>query len=146
MRRGTLLALVVALSAYAIPAGASSEEAVGPAYVFAGGGTPLSNGIFFGGTTICDDAGCTVAGTPVEVPVGTDFTFVNLDAEAVGNGHQIMSVKKNKRTKKPLFYSDYLATPGEQDVVMTSHLKPGRYLFRCPVHFGMYGTIEVVEQ
>jgi hypothetical protein len=54
-------------------------------------------------------------------------------------------VKRNKRTKKPLFASDVLTTPGQTDLVVTSHLKPGDYVFRCTIHFGMYGILEVLD-
>jgi hypothetical protein len=148
MRRGivTLLALVTALSFSALPAGASpNSDAAGAGYVFAGGGTLLSNGVFFPGTAICDEAGCTVVGPPNEIQKGTDFTFAMVDAEAVANSHQIVSVKVNKKTRKPLFYSDVLTTPGERDLVLTSKLKPGTYFYRCTVHFGMYGAIDIVR-
>jgi hypothetical protein len=138
-----VLALVVALGALAAPAGAAADAETD--YVFAGGGTPFSNGAFFPGTALCNGNGCTVVGEPVQIERGTDFTFVNIDAEAVANAHQIISFKRKKKTKRPLFMSDVLTTPGEQDLVITSKLKPGVYKFRCPIHFGMYGAIEIVE-
>ena len=148
MRRGivSLLALVTALSFSALPASATPNGAsAGPGYVFAGGGTLLTNGFFFPGTALCDEAGCSVVGPPNEIQKGTDFTFAMIDAEAVANAHQIVSVKVNKRTKRPLFYSDVLTTPGDQDLVVTSKLKPGTYFYRCTVHYGMFGAIEIVR-
>jgi hypothetical protein len=148
MRRGivSLLALVTALIVSALPAAASSDNAAaGAGYVFAGGGTLLSNGFFFPGTALCNEVGCSVVGPPNEIQKGTDFTFANVDAEAVANAHQIVSVKVNKRTKRPLFYSDVLTTPGDQDLVVTSKLKPGTYFYRCTVHYGMFGAIEIVR-
>ena len=148
MRRGivSLLALVTALSFSALPAGASPNGAsAGAGYVFAGGGTLYSNGFFFPGTALCDEAGCSVVGPPNEIQKGTDFTFAMVDAEAVANAHQVVSMKVNKRTKRPLFYSDVLTTPGDQDLVVTSKLKPGTYFYRCTVHYGMFGAIEIVR-
>ena len=145
MRRtwALLLGLVMALGA--LPAGAATDVA-GPNYVFAGGGTLLTNGAFFPGTAFCDNSGCTVVGNPLQIAKGTDFTFVNADAEVVANAHQIVSFKRNKKTKRPLFMSDILTTPGEQDLVITSKLKRGSYLYGCSIHFGMYGVLEVVKE
>ncbi|MGH2755534.1 MAG: cupredoxin domain-containing protein [Actinomycetota bacterium] len=114
-------------------------------YVFAGGGTPLSNGAFFPGTAFCNSSGCTVVGEPVQVEKGTNFTFANVDAEVVANAHQILSIKRHRKTKRPLFMSDVLTTPGQTDLVITEKLKPGLYEYGCTVHFGMYGVIEIVK-
>jgi plastocyanin len=147
MRRALVipLALVMVVAALALPAGAAMDADAGPNYVFAGGGTPLSNGAFFPGTTVCDGSGCTVLGAPLQIDKGTDITFVMADAEVIANGHQMVSVKTKKKTKRPLFMSELLTTPGEQDLVTTSKLKAGTYEYFCPIHFGMYGTIEVVK-
>ena len=141
-----VLVSVMALGVGVLPAGAAPDAAAGPNYIFAAGGTLLTNGAFFPGTALCDSRGCTVLGDPLEIAKGTDVTFVNGDAEAVANAHQIVSIKRHKKTKRPLFVSDILTTPGEQDLVITSKLKTGRYVYGCSIHFGMYGVIQVVKE
>ena len=111
------------------------------AYVFAGGGTPVTNGIFFPGTALSG----VPSAPPVSITQGDDFTFVNLDEAAVGNGHKIRSFKV-LRSGRIAFQSDLLTEPGATDLVITSHLKPGVYKYYCAVHDGMYGNIEIVGQ
>ncbi|MBA2726158.1 MAG: hypothetical protein H0U53_09230 [Actinobacteria bacterium] len=141
MRRivGTLVAAGLLLGA--LPAhGAITAPAAANNFIFAGGGTPVSNGIFFPGTTFCDTQGCT--GVPMQVPRGDDITFVNLDTSSVTNAHQIVS-RKRKRGR-PLFISEVNYGPG-QGLVVTSHLKPGVYKYYCSFHFGMFGQIEITD-
>jgi plastocyanin len=83
------------------------------------------------------------ASPPVEITQGTDFTFVNLDEAAVGNGHKIRSFKL--RSGQPAFQSDLLTKPGQTDLVITSHLKPGNYKYYCAVHDGMFGAIQITK-
>jgi hypothetical protein len=108
--------------------------------LFAGGGTALSNGIFFPGTAIYD--GKAFQGLPpIQITQGTDMDFVNLDVSAITNGHQIVSFKR--KHGQPVIKSARVDGPG-QTTVITSHLKPGVYPFFCTVHFGMYGRLEIV--
>lgn len=109
-------------------------------FIFAGAGTPLSNGFFFPGTTFCDASGCT--GKPLPVPKGEDITFVNLDVSTLTNAHQIVSQKLKRG--RPLFMSEVNSGP-DTSLVKTSHLKPGVYRYLCSFHFGMYGQIEIVN-
>ncbi|HWL65499.1 MAG TPA: plastocyanin/azurin family copper-binding protein [Actinomycetota bacterium] len=108
--------------------------------LFVGGGTALSNGVFFPGTVIYD--GDQFQGLPpLQLKKGTDLDFVNLDVSAVTNSHQIVSFKRKRGN--PVFSSESLDGPGTT-VVITSHLKPGVYPFFCTTHFGMYGRLEIV--
>jgi hypothetical protein len=108
--------------------------------LFAGGGTNLTNGIFFPGTAIYD--GEQFQGMPpMQIAQGTDLEFVNLDISAVTNGHQIVSFKR--KHQRPVFKSPRVDGPGMATVI-TSHLKPGVYPYFCAIHFGMYGRLEVV--
>lgn len=141
MRRilGTLVAIGLLLGA--LPAhGAATRPIAANNFIFAGGGTPVSNGVFFPGTTFCDADGCT--GEPLQVPRGDDITFVNLDTSTVTNAHQIVS-KKRKRGR-PLFMSEVSNGP-DQTLLITSHLKPGVYRYLCSFHFAMYGQIEITD-
>ena len=135
----TLLAVAFALGLLVSPAMAAPLDA--EAYVFAGGGTPVTNGIFFPGTALSG----VPSAPPVSITQGDDFTFVNLDEAAVGNGHKIRSFKV-LRSGRIAFQSDLLTEPGATDLVITSHLKPGVYKYYCAVHDGMYGNIEIVGQ
>lgn len=137
-----LIVIALALGLMAGPAfAAPTVPSVGNMTIVAGGGTPVSNGVFFPGTAIYD--GEKITGLPpVPIEQGSDFDFVNLDESAVGNGHQIISIKRKKG--RPLFQSDFLASPGDMDLVVTSNLKPGVYSFFCTVHSTMYGRIEIV--
>ena len=111
--------------------------------ILAGGGTPLTNGLFFPGTAIPNEDGSLTGTSPLELAQGTDIEFVNLDEAAVGNGHQIISLKRRKG--RPVFSSDLLTRPGQSDLVVTSHLKPGLYDYFCSIHAGMWGQIQIVQ-
>ena len=123
-----------------LPASANAE--VG-ARIVAGGGTPLTNGWFFPGTALANDDGSISGTSPVQIEQGTDIEFVNLDHAVVANGHRMVSMKR--RNGRPVFSSDVLDQPGQIDLVVTSHLKPGIYDYFCSIHAGMWGQIEVVK-
>lgn len=112
-----------------------------PAPLFAVGGTPVSNGIFFPGTAVQDPYGYDIVGVPYQITRGTDIMFHNLDPAAVANAHKIRSFAS--RNGRPLFESKLIQGPGSA-LMITSHLKPGIYGFFCPIHFGMMGQLEVV--
>ncbi len=135
----SLLCLAVTAPAY----GAALDVPIADAgeVIFAGGGTPLTNGIFFPGTATCDSKGCTPIGAPLQVKRGSDITFVNLDPAVLTNTHQILSLRR--RGRQPLFMSDHVAGPGHT-VMRTSHLKPGLYPYVCNVHYPMYGIFEIL--
>ena len=136
MRRTLLVALVV--GSLSVPAAAL--PLAGEALVFAGGGTPVTNGIFFPGTAFAN--GNEISGAPpVEVKRGSNFEFVNLDEAVVANGHKIQSFKRKRG--RPLFQSELLTKPGQKSLVVTSHLKPGVYAYFCVNHSGMLGRIEI---
>jgi hypothetical protein len=107
--------------------------------LFAAGGTPVSNGIFFPGTSLCANGTC--YGEPYEIAQGTDIRFYNLDSGVVANSHRVVS-KKMKKKGGPIFASDTVAGPGST-LMKTSHLKPGLYEYFCTIHSGMEGIIEV---
>ena len=107
--------------------------------LFAAGGTPLTNGIFFPGTAVC--AGTYCQGVPYEVAQGSDIRFYNLDPAVVANNHRVVSKRLNKRGR-PLFQSETIGGPAST-LMKTSHLKPGEYPYYCSVHFGMEGIIEI---
>ncbi|HEX2195458.1 MAG TPA: hypothetical protein VHJ76_00920 [Actinomycetota bacterium] len=115
------------------PVGAAEEP------LFAAGGTPLSNGLFFPGTALCVGTDC--QGVPYQIAKGSDIRFYNLDAAVVANSHRIISKRQNKKGR-PLFQSDNVAGPGST-LMKTSHLKPGVYPYYCSVHFGMEGILEI---
>lgn len=127
------------------PAGARPSDVAEP-MLFAGGGTNLTNGLFFPGTTLYDSETeeFTVVGPPLRIEKGQDIQFVNLDAAAVTNGHRIRSVDVRKNGR-PLFQTDLVSGP---DVVTLSmkRVKPGSYLYLCTTHAGMFGTIEVTPK
>lgn len=143
MRKALVLLLMAVL---ALPASAASgaptpaPKATVP--LFAGGGTLVSGGIFFPGTAVYD-ASQGYVGPPYQVQRGTDIMFTNLDAGDLVNGHQIRSFKRKRG--RPLFQSKRLDQPGQQALVIVSHLKPGIYDYFCPVHYGMYGRIEITQ-
>ncbi len=144
MRRALLVALcAIGLSCFTPTATATDVEIGGR--VIAGGGTPLSNGLFFPGTAFPDDDGSVdPVLPPIEVKRGTDVEFINLDEATVANGHKMVSLRK--RRGRPLFSSDLLTRPGQTDVVFTSHLKPGLYPFYCSTHTaGMWGQLRIVR-
>ena len=119
-----------------LPAPGAAEEPL-----FAAGGTPLTNGIFFPGTALCVGADC--QGVPYEIGRGSNIRFYNLDPAVVANSHRIVSKRKNKRGR-PLFQSETLGGPGTT-LMKTSHLEPGVYPYYCSVHFGMEGILEVTR-
>ncbi|MDQ4025624.1 MAG: plastocyanin/azurin family copper-binding protein [Actinomycetota bacterium] len=111
--------------------------------LFAAGGTPFSNGIFFPGTALCAPyANC--FGEPYEVARGSDIRFYNLDSAAVANSHRIVAKQRKKRSGAPIFSSETVAGPGST-LMITSHLKPGVYEYFCTIHFGMEGLLEITE-
>lgn len=143
--------LLASLTATALVGGMAAPGGASPLtmgdannFLFAGGGTPLTNGFFFPGTALCDADDCTELGPPLTIDKGDDVTFVNLDAAPVTNTHQIVSFAKRKKKRGPLFASKNVSGPGTA-VMKMSHVKPGTYLYLCNVHFGMYGQIEVVK-
>jgi len=145
VRRFLIVGATAALLGALVPAGpaASQPGSTTSATVFAGGGTLLTNGLFFPGTLIKDGTVGEVSAPPVEVQKGTDFELVNLDEELVANAHKIQSFKRKKG--RPLFMSDVVTSPGENSLVPTAHLKPGVYRYYCTVHGGMYGHIQIVK-
>ena len=140
MRKVSIAALASLLVIGLYPS-TSGAQAIPSTTILVGGGTPLSNGIFFPGTAIYQDG--EFVGDPVSIARGTDIEVVNLDEATVANAHKLVSLKLNKRTKRPLFRSPLLTTPGDSATVITSHVKPGLYPFYCPVHSGMWGLLEV---
>ncbi|MFN2595298.1 MAG: plastocyanin/azurin family copper-binding protein [Actinomycetota bacterium] len=131
------IALALAAPASAGPLAAPSA----PSVLFAGGGTAVSNGYFFPGTAIYD--GNQFQGVPLQVPQGSNVTFVNTDYSPLTNVHSIVSFKRHRG--KPLFSSGVVTGPG-QGLLVTSDLKPGVYPYFCSIHFGMYGLIQIVKQ
>lgn len=125
------------------PAPAARRAAVPVDRIFAGGGTPVSNGVFFPGTALCSGNECDYVTPLPQVEKGNDITFVNLDEATVANAHRIVCKKRTKRGR-PLCISKQLSSPGEQARMITSKLKPGVYDYFCSVHFGMDGAFEIV--
>ena len=141
--RKVLLVAVCAIGLSCFAPGASAIDIETGGRVVAGGGTPLTNGLFLPGTAIPDDdGGLTPVLPPMEVKEGTDVEFVNLDEATVANAHKMVSLKRRKG--RPLFQSDLLSRPGETSLVTTSNLKPGLYAYYCSVHTGMWGQLEIV--
>ena len=139
-------AVLVALSAFALSCfapGASADNVEVGGRIIAGGGTQLSNGLFFPGTALPRADGGFDGLDPVQIKQGTDVEFVNLDEASVSNAHEMISQKRRKG--RPLFASEQLTRPGETALVLTSNLKPGVYAFYCSVHSGMWGRIEIVR-
>lgn len=134
--------VIAALLAFpsSMAAGSSAPAAMDPAPIFVGGGTFVSNGVFFPGTAVYD--GTKLQGVPYQIERGQDLTLINLDNGDIANGHQLTSFKRRK-SGRPLFQSKRIAFPGEQSLVITSNLKPGIYDFFCPIHTGMFGMLEV---
>jgi hypothetical protein len=133
------VAQAVAAPGLSLDGGVNAADAT----LFAGGGTQLSNGYFFPGTTIFQDGD--YIGVPLQVSQGSNVQFVNLDHFVVaGGGHKVISYEQMKRKGKkvPLFASKMIDGPGET-TIKTSHVKPGVYTFFCPIHNGMLGQIEV---
>jgi len=117
---------------------AAAETAV----IVAAGGTPLTNGLFFPGTELCNGKDC--YSVPMQIEKGTNIRFVNVDVAQVAGPHQIMSLRRSKKTGRPFFQSRLVDGPGE-DMVKTSHLKVGEYPYFCVQHAGMNGVIQVVR-
>lgn len=141
--RATLVGAVVAALAPAAHSGEPKVDSRQEAYLFASGGTPLSNGIFYPGTVLCGGGSCD--GVPYQIEQGTDITFVNTDVDAVANSHGVSSFKRRKKNGRPLFLAPPIAGPGTT-LLVTHHLKPGVYRYFCPTHGGMLGAIEVVPR
>jgi plastocyanin len=133
-------AALLALSG--VPASAAPSARAGEVPLFAGGGTPLTNGAFFPGTAVYD--GSKFQGQALQVPQGSNVQFVNLDYAPLTNGHKVVSFKYNKKTGKPFFTSPMVNGPG-QALMVTSKLKPGVYPFFCSVHSGMFGLLEITQ-
>jgi plastocyanin len=138
MRR-TLCALAAA-AVLMIPttARASASEQADTVPLFAGGGTAVSNGYFFPGTALYQNG--EFVGVPLQIKQGQNVEFVNTDAAAVTNAHQIVSIKRKKG--RPVFQSALVKGPATSTMV-TQNLKPGLYPYFCNVHYGMFGLIEV---
>ncbi len=115
------------------PVGAAEEP------LFAAGGTPLTNGVFFPGTAVCVGSDC--KGVPYQIDQGSNVRFYNLDTAVVANNHRIVSKRLNKRGR-PLFQSETIGGPAST-LMKTSHLKAGVYPYTCSVHFGMDGILEI---
>lgn len=139
MRKVALLLMAAALSSSMMTgAGASDLE---PVQMFVGGGTFVSNGIFFPGTGVYD--GSSLQGMAIQVESGQDIKLTNLDEGDVANCHQLTSYKRRRGI--PIFNSKRLCSPGESAVVLMARAKPGVYEAYCPIHTGMYAIVEVVE-
>ena len=139
-----LLAAVCAIGLTCFAPGASALDVEVGGQVAAGGGTPLTNGVFFPGTAMPNnDGSLTPVLPPIEIQQGTDLEFINIDEATVSNTHKLVSLKRRKGY--PVFSSDTLRSPGSSDIVTTSHLKPGVYEFYCATHAGMWGQIEIVK-
>lgn len=134
-----IVAVALAAPATAGPLDATAPDT--PAVLFAGGGTAVSNGYFVPGTAIYD--GKQFQGEPLQVPQGSNVTFVNTDYAPLTNAHAIVSFKRHHGV--PLFSSGLVKGPG-QGLLVTSNLKPGVYPFFCSIHYGMYGLIQIVKQ
>ena len=140
--------MIVAISALVLScfvpgAGAAASDAEVGGRIVAGGGTPLTNGIFFPGTAFPRPDGGFDGPPPLQIARGTDVEVVNLDEATVANAHKVVSLKRRKG--RPVFTSDLLTTPGQTDIVVTSKLKPGIYPYYCSTHSSMWGQIEIVN-
>ena len=140
MKRVLLMLLAGLLSSsLAAPSGASPME---PVLMFVGGGTFVSNGVFFPGTAVFD--GTNLQGMPIQVTKGQDIELTNLDYGDLANCHQLTSFKRKRG--RPIFNSKRLCSPGESALVSMSRAKPGKiYEAYCPIHTGMYALIEVTK-
>ena len=143
MRRflATALALVVAGLPATVGISAASAQQAESVPVFVGGGTNLSNGVFFPGTATYD--GNDFVGVPFQIQQGQNVELVNTDVAALTNSHTMVSWQKNKKGR-PLFHSGYVRGPAAV-TVQTAHLKPGVYPYFCNVHAGMFGLLEVTK-
>jgi hypothetical protein len=141
MKRVLFVVFAALLALPSSMAGAAAPAAMEPAQLFVGGGTFVSNGVFFPGTAVYD--GNNLQGLPLAVERGQNVMLTNLDHGDIANGHVMQSLKRRKKNGRPLFQSKRIAFPGAQSLVITSHLKPGIYEFYCPVHTGMWGLLEI---
>lgn len=139
MRKAALL-LIAALASSSMMTGAGASSAA-PAQMFVGGGTFVSNGIFFPGTGVYD--GTNLQGLPLQIEKGQDIELTNLDEGDVANCHQLTSYKRKRGI--PVFNSKRLCGPGESSLVLMSRAKPGIYEAYCPIHTGMYALVEVTD-
>lgn len=139
------LAGAVSILALLLPGGTAAGADVGEPTLLAGGGTNLTNGIFFPGTTFYDSESkdFTLVGPPLTVEKGQNIEFVNLDVAALTNAHRVRSIKVRK-SGRPFFQSEELAGPGTTTIKM-KRVKVGTWLYLCTTHSGMFGTIEVVK-
>ena len=142
MRRLLLLACAAVLALPMAPAGGAPAYA--DAQLFVGATTPVGGGVFFPGTGISDGSKIQYP-APLEVTKGSNVVLTNLDEATVANSHAIRSLKINRRTKKPLFRSQTVYSPGDSVTMITSHLKPGLYAYRCTTHANMYGALEITQ-
>lgn len=142
MKKTVLVAVsAIGLSFFAPGVSANNVEIGGR--VVAGGGTPLTNGVFFPGTALPRSDGGFDGLEPVQIQQGTDVEFVNLDEASVSNAHEMVSQRRRKG--RPMFSSGQVTRPGQTVLVVTSNLKPGVYPFYCTVHTGMWGRLEIVR-
>ena len=142
--RKALLVAVCAIGLSCLSPGASAVDLEVGGRVMSGGGTPVSNGLFFPGTAIPNaNGGVDSVLPPIEIQQGTDLEFTNLDEATVSNAHRLVSQKRVKG--RWIFQSDLLTRPGQTDLITTSNLKPGLYPFYCTVHTGMWGKLRVVR-
>ncbi|MEA2516931.1 MAG: hypothetical protein QOG16_769 [Actinomycetota bacterium] len=141
MRKALLLvtAALLALPA-SMAAGSPAPAALAPAPMFVGGGTLVSNGIFFPGTAIENNG--ELVGVPYQIEPGQDIELTNLDNGDIANCHQLRSIKR-RPNGRPLFQTPRLCGPGESGLALTSLVKPGIYDTFCPIHYGMYALIEI---
>ena len=142
MRKLVTLALTGVLALSAAPVGSAAEAEDARLYVAAT--TPLTSGYFFPGTGVYDGEQFVYI-EPLQVTKGTNVVMTNLDEEAVANAHQVRSLKKKKKTKRPLFASKPVRHPGDTVTIRTKHLKPGKYKYVCTTHAGMTGMLQVVK-
>ena len=143
--RVTVISAVAALvlSCFGPGAGAVAAETETGGRIIAGGGTQLTNGVFFPGTAFPRSDGGFDGSPPLQIPQGTDVEVINLDEATLANAHKVVSLKRRKG--RPVFTSDLLTSPGQTDIIVTSKLKPGIYPYYCSVHSTMWGQIEVVN-
>jgi hypothetical protein len=132
--------LCLAGAAVAAPAEPSIHAAPTDVQLFAGGGTPLTNGYFFPGTAIYD--GKQFQGVPLQVKQGQNVQFTNLDYSTVTNAHEILSFKR--KNGRPVFSTPLVKGPA-QVLMVTSNLKPGIYPYFCAVHYQMFGEIQITK-
>lgn len=142
MKKGLIIgAAAILMLPVAGASGAPARAPLAPAPMIVGGGTLLTNGVFFPGTAVYQSGD--YIGEPYELAGGQDIELTNIDNGDIANCHQLRSFKR-KRNGRPLFQSKRLCNPGEKSLVIMSHVKPGIYDFNCPIHYGMYGLVKVL--